>query len=418
MISLGATLFLCTTRLHFRADIGRDPVGPLKACLDSTQLEDDLICRVLNPPAAREKAPRSKLFHTRCRDVVSYANGQLRFVLWDISMASSQLIRIRRTTVLTASVKPYTRNRKSPPPSDGNWHESRVQPSLALLGFATSGVIRSQKRCTMLCKRLTPGWPLVLLVPLLVFFGLGSFAMPVEPKSGITINPSIAGSQPLLRKLPRVSAPRTSSPTFASIKPALTVTQPLEVRQLSTEELFKAILIHDTLAPPSTRPPPPGLMASKPPRTGWAALELPAFLDYPIFTSPSRLVTFDAGKQPVQLGTNPRDLSEAVRSFAFNSFYVRLNALQPSSAPQALAAVKQPTVMQATRMVTKDALAAQERVRTWAQTWLRQSTRREVKADEVERSLARSWGWWQRGLQEAMGFGYVPVDQMRAKILR
>ncbi|KAJ9475794.1 Alpha-1,2 mannosyltransferase [Pseudozyma hubeiensis] len=214
--------------------------------------------------------------------------------------------------------------------------------------------------------------------------------------------------------------------------PRLTVSSPLSLDQLTTEELFKALLVHDSLlhtsqSTPPTTPHMTGLLSpgSSTPRPGWSYYKLPAFLDYPLLSPRSHLVTFDASKPAVLLPLDPQETLSSIKSFTFNRFHSRLDSnhaltvKQAGSEPSWLDRVQSSTKRTTLQQVAKEGLRAKIKAAEWAESMKRQGGRGGWWDGEmVERSLERTWSMWLRGLSEASGYDYIPVEQITSKIQR
>ncbi|GAC94746.1 alpha-1,2 mannosyltransferase [Pseudozyma hubeiensis SY62] len=214
----------------------------------------------------------------------------------------------------------------------------------------------------------------------------------------------------------------------------LTVSSPLSVDQLSTEELFKALLVHDSLlhtsqaTTPPTTPHVTGLLSpgSSTPRPGWSYYKLPAFLDYPILSPRSHLVTFDSSKPAVLLPLDPHETFSWIKSFTFNRFYSRLDSnhaltvKQTGSEPSWLDRVQSSTKRATLQQVAKEGLRAKIKAAEWAESIKREGGRGDGwwDGEMVGRSLERTWSMWLRGLSEASGYDYIPVEQITSKIQR
>ena len=234
-----------------------------------------------------------------------------------------------------------------------------------------------------------------------------------------------------------VGAPVGSSKT-RNASPTISISQPLHIEELSTEELFKAVVAHDAVVLSNARSEsssssgrPVGLMSSAPlvhGRTeqlsdGWSLYKLPSLLDYPISLSRSHLVSFDTTRPAVQLPLDPRDLHASIKSFAFNRFYIRLNRNHAGTysdrASQAgwLDRVQYSTNKKTELQMAKEGVMAKAKAFEWAQRMAKEHPGW-MSEEQVQSSLDKTWALWSRGLGEATGYAYIPVDLVKSKMLR
>ncbi|SJX65289.1 uncharacterized protein SRS1_16112 [Sporisorium reilianum f. sp. reilianum] len=212
---------------------------------------------------------------------------------------------------------------------------------------------------------------------------------------------------------------------------------PISTRDLSTEDLFKVMLLHDTSLhlPPSPAAAPATAVASTSHAAAGegssinrllASIRMPSWLDYSA-TQPT-LVTFDPARPPVRLSHHADDIERAINSHAFNNYYLRLNRLDAASRPESTTwletlhdlfrQVSYATRYAAAKQLAREGTQAKESARQWALRLAQKQGGGAVLEAEIEQSLAKTWWWWKRGFTEATGYGMSVLTTDKPKVVR
>ncbi|CDU23478.1 uncharacterized protein SPSC_02107 [Sporisorium scitamineum] len=211
---------------------------------------------------------------------------------------------------------------------------------------------------------------------------------------------------------------------------------PQHIRDLSTEDLFKTMIIHDTsLQIPTTTPPASPTSHSSIPSTSSESnsikvlefLRLPSWLDYPV-TQPN-LVRFSTHAPPVLVSHNPSDVTRSIESHAFYTYYVRLNQNHDATRPPAtgwgywvrdwFSQISANTRADTTQQVAEEGKAAKRKAKKWALGLVEaQGGDGGTVVDEIEKSLEKTWSSWMVGFREATGYAVAPLGRVKPKILR
>lgn len=217
------------------------------------------------------------------------------------------------------------------------------------------------------------------------------------------------------------SSPRSPLPISASHEMA--ISQPIYMKDLSAEELFKALVL---LESQRTK-----LEASSMAHESIFRSSIPAFLDRPPFTTHEYLVQFDKTLPPVSLPIKAKDLERSFQDYVINNYYLALNhnhdmssykggdveLAQTGASKNWMSAVTGKTRQITNSQVVKEGLTAMIRTREWADKIRSQDPEIPPK-DAVEAALKKGWRLWQNGMKIASGYAYIPVQEIAAKIHR
>ncbi|SYW76972.1 uncharacterized protein UHO2_05689 [Ustilago hordei] len=219
------------------------------------------------------------------------------------------------------------------------------------------------------------------------------------------------------------SSPRSPLPLPISASPGMTSSEPIYMKDLSTEELFKALVLFE-----SNRK---KLEAASMAQERIFGSSIPAFLNRPPFTTREYLVGFDKTRPPVSFPVEAEDLHRSVEEHAFKKYFLTFqhhhNAspykggdvkLVKTGGSESMGSATTGWAQEITKnQVAKEGLMAMSRTREWADKI--QSRHPEMLPKvEVDAALTKGWGLWHNGLKTASGYAYIPVQEIAAKLHR
>ncbi|KAJ1018610.1 hypothetical protein NDA13_006301 [Ustilago tritici] len=217
------------------------------------------------------------------------------------------------------------------------------------------------------------------------------------------------------------SSPRSHLPISSSH--GMAISQPIYMKDLSAEELFKALVL---LESQRTK-----LEATSMAQESIFRSSIPAFLDRPPFTTREYLVRFDETRPPVSLPVEAQDLHRSFKDFVINQYYFALNhnhdasprkggyveLAQTGASKNWMNAVTGRTREITKIQVAKKGMMAVIKTREWADK-IRRRHPEMLPKDVVEAALTKGWGLWHNGMKIASGNAYIPVQEIAAKIHR
>ncbi|SYW76645.1 uncharacterized protein UBRO2_01482 [Ustilago bromivora] len=217
------------------------------------------------------------------------------------------------------------------------------------------------------------------------------------------------------------SSPRSPLPISASH--GMANSQPIYMKDLSAEELFKALVL---LESQRTK-----LEATSMAQESVFRSSIPIFLDRPPFTTREYLVQFDETRPPVSLPVEVEDLHRSFEDYVINKYYFALNhnhdassykggdveLAQTGASKDWMSAVTGRTREITKSQVVKKGLMAVIRTREWADK-IRSQHPEMLPKDAVEAALTKCWWLWHNGMKIANGYAYIPVQEIAAKIHR
>lgn len=256
---------------------------------------------------------------------------------------------------------------------------------------------------------------LSMLLLALTWAVVGSLAAPFELK-----DTSDAASGLRQRK---GSSPRSPLPLPISAYPGMTSSEPIYMKDLSTEELFKALVLFESQRKKLEA-------ASMGPKRIFGS-SIPAFLDWPPFTTRPYLVGFDKTRPPVSFPVEAKDLRRSVEDYAFNKYFLALQhnheaspykggdlELVKTGGSKGMGSATTGWAQKFTNsQVTKKGLMAIIKTREWADN-IRSRHPEMLPKDEVEAALVEGWRLWHNGLKIANGYAHIPVQEITAKLHR
>ncbi|SOV06332.1 uncharacterized protein UDID_07521 [Ustilago sp. UG-2017a] len=217
------------------------------------------------------------------------------------------------------------------------------------------------------------------------------------------------------------SSPRSPLPISASHEMA--ISQPIYMKDLSAEELFKALVL---LESQRTK-----LEATSMAHASIFRSSISDFLDQPPFTTREHLFRFDKTRPPVSLPIEAKDWHRLFQDYVINKYYLALNQnhymssykggdvelAQTGASKDWMSAVTGRTRQITSSQVVKEGLTAAIRTREWADK-IRSQHPEMLPKDAVEAALRKVSGLWHNGMMIASGYAYIPVQEIAAKIHR
>ncbi|TKY88438.1 hypothetical protein EX895_002790 [Sporisorium graminicola] len=211
----------------------------------------------------------------------------------------------------------------------------------------------------------------------------------------------------------------------------------MHIRQLTSEELFKAMIVHDT----SLHVPVSVVVASRGQQAAVAQaaatelsrirqmlrfISLPSVIDYPV--SQPTLVRFDETRPPVRLSHAESDIERAIQSHSFGHYHLRLNEIHDATRPPAttnleafsnwFSQLSYSTRLETARHVAQEASQARNSAQQWAFRLAARQTGARVVEAEIDKSLTNTWRLWNHGFIEATGYAMAALDRTKLNVFR
>lgn len=254
--------------------------------------------------------------------------------------------------------------------------------------------------------------------------------------TAMAVPPLISQDRQLLSRVPDASSSAIlagKGPFQAPQQPRIEIqdlrrtsqTAPLRLEQLSVEDLFKVLLVYQTVAPQNLEQ--AGSRSLFRPSERMTKYMLRTLLEYNPFTTADYLVHFEASRPAVRLPRDTHDLQEAIQSLISTRYFQALEANhmmshfkgdeQLPSRPSAswLDQIKPETRRVTTSQVVKEGLTAAIRAQNWAQEHMYPG---QLKDHQLTEAVDRAWNLWYRGVQEASGDASIPIQQIFSKLHR
>ncbi|KAJ1023619.1 hypothetical protein NDA18_004607 [Ustilago nuda] len=219
------------------------------------------------------------------------------------------------------------------------------------------------------------------------------------------------------------SSPRSPLLLPISAPPGMSNSEPIYIKDLSTEELFKSLVLFESQRKK--------LEAASMAQERIFGSSIPAFLNRPLFTTREYLVGFDKTRPPVSFPVEAEDLHRSVEDHAFQKYFLTLQhhhnfnpykggdvMLVKTGGSKGMGSATTGWTQEITKnQLAKKGLVAMSRTRKWADN-IRSRHPEILPKDAVEAALAKGWRFWHNGLNTASGYAYIPIQDIAAKLHR